>query len=486
MQLFKAAVSQVAEQQRGGAIGIRGQGALGVGIHVAGGDEDVRQAVVIQVRHGSAPSHVAGLYRQSRLSCHLVILPLAQACVEAMGVVREVGLQHIQNAVAIEVGHRKAHAGLLHAVGIQGQTALDAFLGKRPVVIVMEEQRRRGITSQVDIRPPVVIKVGCNGRESKGRTRLPDSGFLRNILERPIPAIAIQKLAAGTETARTARRRHTFPVTVWIRAGLGHFADVVVGVGGDEEVQVAVTVVIDEGRAGIPGGVIGGRFGNQSRLRRDVRKRTVAIIAVKRVLAPIGDEKVQAAIVVVIAHGNALAPTGSPQAGLIGNVGEGAIVVVAIEAVGGLRGRIFKTGPAYDEDVQPAIAIVIQQRYAAGGCFRQILNVLLRAIDDGLRKAGLLRDVNQTGWPEFAGGLLAGHRFHVAGGDALGGQHGADSQCAESGAGHYLINPSLINPSDGFINASDSTRWRSRSITAALSRRTSANSTLASAARPSA
>jgi len=43
----------------------------------------------------------------------------------------------------------------------------------------------------------------------------------------------------GAQTTRTAGRRDALPVAIGIRAGLGHAAEVVIGIGGDEDIQAA-------------------------------------------------------------------------------------------------------------------------------------------------------------------------------------------------------------------------------------------------------
>jgi len=68
-----------------------------------------------------------------------------------------------------------------------------------------------------------------------------------------------------------------------------------------------------------------------------VSKSAVAIIAIKEILTPSGNEDVLEAIVVVVADADAAAPTVVDESGAFGYIGEGAITVVVVQAIG--RGR---------------------------------------------------------------------------------------------------------------------------------------------------
>ena len=65
-----------------------------------------------------------------------------------------------------------------------------------------------------------------------------------------------------------------------------------------------------------------------SGLRGDVGEGAIAIVAVEDVLAVIGDEEIVAAVVVVVADADALSPAGVTEAGFGGDVGEGSVAIV--------------------------------------------------------------------------------------------------------------------------------------------------------------
>src|SRR4029077_18444662 len=75
------------------------------------------------------------------------------------------------------------------------------------------------------------------------------------------------------------------------------------------------------------------------------------LIVVETVLAVVGDVEVFPSVVVVVADAHALAPSGCGETGFGSDVGEGAVVIVAVEVVGGSLsgGSAFKFG-AVDQE----------------------------------------------------------------------------------------------------------------------------------------
>src|SRR5258708_18499202 len=97
----------------------------------------------------------------------------------------------------------------------------------------------------------------------------------------------------------------------------------------------------------------------QSGLLRDIGERAVSIVAVEHVLSPIRHEQIDAAIVVVVADRDALAPSGPSQSGGIGDIGECAVALVTVEAVWGLGGGAHQTRSAAGGNVEPTLTALI-------------------------------------------------------------------------------------------------------------------------------
>src|SRR5437899_3150789 len=136
---------------------------------------------------------------------------------------------------------------------------------------------------------------------------------------------------------------------------------------------MTVPIVIEEAATGAPASL----DARHSRLFRDVGESTVAIIAVKHVSSKVGDKEIVEAIVVIVADTAGLAPTRMRQTRLASDVGKGAVAIVAEEIAGGLGacGGRGGTGAIHQEDIRPAVVIVVDDRYATTHLFEQKLLV---------------------------------------------------------------------------------------------------------------
>src|ERR1019366_3638467 len=105
---------------------------------------------------------------------------------------------------------------------------------------------------------------------------------------------------------------------------------------------------------------------SQTGLFGDVDEAAAAVVLEEAVLADRRDQQVGEAIVVVIANGHTHAVHFHRQAGALGDVGEGAVAVVAVEPHGGALaaapGIVGVPAHAVDQqDVLPAVGIVIEE-----------------------------------------------------------------------------------------------------------------------------
>ena len=108
-------------------------------------------------------------------------------------------------------------------------------------------------------------------------------------------------------------------------AGRGEVVHVPVDIAGDEEVEFAVAIVIAEG------GAVGPVAERDAGLFGDVGKGAVVVVVIEAVFAEVRDVEVGPAVVIVVADGDAEAPALVGDAGFFGDVGEGAVVVVVEE-----------------------------------------------------------------------------------------------------------------------------------------------------------
>ena len=163
-----------------------------------------------------------------------------------------------------------------------------------------------------------------------------------------------------------------------------------------EEVKEPIAVVINPGAAGTPAYAI---F-PQARLLGHIRKSAVAVVVPQDVVTPIAAEQVVPAVVVVVTHADASAPSGAGQAGLFRHVRERAVAIVLKKVLGGRLavGIGFLTRHAIavgQVDVEPAILVVVEEGEPAALGFNNVLLVFNAAPNVGDVEAGFLGHIHE-------------------------------------------------------------------------------------------
>src|SRR5437868_2705067 len=120
--------------------------------------------------------------------------------------------------------------------------------------------------------------------------------------------------------------RDPLPVAIGFGAGLRRRLQIELQVIGDEQIEKAVAVVIDESAPGAPLWFAG----KQTSLFGDIGEGAVAIIAVEDVFPPVGDEEVIETVVVVVADRYCGCPSAAQQSRLFGDIDEGSVPLVLI------------------------------------------------------------------------------------------------------------------------------------------------------------
>ena len=87
-------------------------------------------------------------------------------------------------------------------------------------------------------------------------------------------------------------------------SGHGRSLQVHVDVVGDEEIEFAVAIVVHKGAASAPAGSLSCDAG----LLADIGEGAVSVVVVQNILAVVGDEQIVEAIVIVVADADALTP----------------------------------------------------------------------------------------------------------------------------------------------------------------------------------
>ena len=106
----------------------------------------------------------------------------------------------------------------------------------------------------------------------------------------------------------------------------------------------------------------------------DIGEAAVAVVAIESDAAEAGDEQVRLAVVVVVADCCAHGPARIADARFVGDVGEGSVVVVMKErAPGFLAGEChFHAWSVGEVDVGVTVTIVVDKGYAAAHGFNNV------------------------------------------------------------------------------------------------------------------
>ena len=157
---------------------------------------------------------------------------------------------------------------------------------------------------------------------------------------------------------------------------------------------MSIAIVIDESAAGSP------RFAGAAHAGfiAYVGKRAVPVVVIQNIFPVVGDIKIFPSVVVVVAHTNALPPSGVRQAGLVRGVAERPVMVVAIQVIGGAfpDGKSFKLRAVDNKDVRPAIVVEIKDGNARTGSLNDVFLGGLAAKNIHHRKAGFLCHVREV------------------------------------------------------------------------------------------
>ncbi len=144
------------------------------------------------------------------------------------------GFQDVEIAVQIVVADAQSHAGLLHAVFVQGHSAFQANLGKSSVVVVFEKKAGGGVAGNIDVGPAVVVKIGGGGSHAVAAFGFRYAGLGANVRKGAVAVVVVQRYETRRQSARPAVDRYAFPVAEGAVSRLGDFLRIEVKVVSDE------------------------------------------------------------------------------------------------------------------------------------------------------------------------------------------------------------------------------------------------------------
>ena len=250
----------------------------------------------------------------------------------------------------------------------------------------VEEVRRR-VVRHVEIRPAVVVVVEPGDAEAEVAARIRDAGLFGYVGEAPVAVVVEEQVPLARQAARAALHGDAAVLAGLVLAELGQMREIDLHVAADEQIEPPVAIVVGEAAARRPSS------DRDAGLLGDVGERAVAIVAIQMVAAERGHVEILPAVAVHVRRADAHAPARVADAGLVGDVLESSVAEIAIERaarrvriVGGVhRQRV------HEVDVRQPVVVVVEERHAAAhrlddeSLFRR--GVMLE------RNAGFARDV---------------------------------------------------------------------------------------------
>jgi len=390
--VIEAAVAEIFVEQLALRIAGFGLELLDFGIDVAVADENVGPAVVVHVKKTAAPAEILRVLAEAGLIGGVLEIGAAEIVVERRGVAGKIGFDEIEIAVEIVIGGGDAHAGLGLAVGAERAAGFESDVREGAVLFVLIERAGGGIVGDVNVRPAVIVEIGSEHAEAVGAVGVEDAGFFGDIGEGAVAIVVIENIFSAKQAGRAAGDHDAF-----VKAGAG-FGDgrgfqIEINIIGDEEIKMAVAIVIHEGAAGVPALASAGDAG----FFADVGESAVAVVVVENIFAEVGDEEIVETVVVVVADADGLSPAGMGEAGFGGDIGEGAVAIIFEEMRGGLLagGETFEAGSIDEKNVEPAVVVVIVEGDAAACGLEEIFIFVLAAEDGFGVEAGFAGDVEE-------------------------------------------------------------------------------------------
>ena len=333
-------------------------------VDVTVGDHQLQVAVEIEVgKHAAEAQAFTRRHAHARRHRAIHIAAAGRRFVQAQHFVVEVRHRNAHAPGALEVTGVDAHAGACAAVFTEGHAQRHGRFGERAVAVVAIELVRLRVVGNEQVGPAVGIHVEHRHAE-RFRRRVEDAALGRDIFKRAIALVAEQP-AGGAAIRLGCAVRLGLAVKRAMHVLLGRPTHVVA----DEEVKLAVAIEIKPERGGGEGAARAeaGRVG-------DVGKAALAIVAEQPVLAHRRDVEVGEAVVVEVSHGHAEAIHFDVKARLACHIREATLAIVAQQAHGGAAALMPRPIlPVQQQDVQPAVVVIVEKRAARSHCFGQKL-----------------------------------------------------------------------------------------------------------------
>ena len=196
--------------------------------------------------------------------------PVAKIFVECVCLSGDVRDEDVGIAVGVRIADGKSHAAFGLAVHVERDAGEQRVVYECAVALIDPKLVGHPVVRDVEVQPAVTVEVGaCNTEPGSVGSR--DPRRLTDIGKVAVSVISEQPIGHWTKLQRSAIVACPYRVGANLAACNGE-VDVV----GDEKVEIAVRVIIAEGRARAPSRIVEAG----SRVASHVREPTAAVVAI--------------------------------------------------------------------------------------------------------------------------------------------------------------------------------------------------------------
>ena len=130
-------------------------------------------AIVVKIEESDPEAEVFPIHSESGLDAGILERAIAEVTVQRGHLFGEIGAHNVEPAIAVVVRDTNTHAGQGNPILIQGTAGGDGNFAECAVVVVVVQEARSAVASDVNVRPAVVVKIRRDRSHPIGASRLP-------------------------------------------------------------------------------------------------------------------------------------------------------------------------------------------------------------------------------------------------------------------------------------------------------------------------
>ena len=243
---------------------------------------------------------------------------------------------------------------------VQGKSGDIADVFECPIAAIAIEIPRRGVVGDNQIKPTVIIDIGERRPESVVEAGIRNTRFYAHVGEGPVAVVMEKMVLLSVQTARTAHHAlSSVPAGLALHLGTARYGGIIkikLDITGDEKIEAAIAVVVAERCA------CGPASQRDASSFADVSKSSIVVVMIQVVLAKIGYVYVRPAVVVEIAHRDAESPSIVGRTGSSRDIRKSPVMIVMEQS--SPRGWSLPFSavevPAIQQvNVRPAVVVIV-------------------------------------------------------------------------------------------------------------------------------